>query len=271
MQRRNLIAICLAAAALYALVVLIGLGKLHPPRWLEHNTLQVWAAWQSPSLKTLPNDSRSDSIRYGSHLFLETPWYAAAYVGNKLACGDCHIAGGVAPYAAPLVGTPLHFPMYSQRAGHTITLQDRIEECFTRSENGQPLPYDSREMLALVDYIQWLSQPQPAHLPFTGRGLIALPELKPNPARGAQIYAAQCAGCHGTNGAGSRPLFPPLWGPDSFNDGAGMNRIKKMAAYVQYNMPQNRKGNLSAQDAYDVAAFIHAQPRPAFNPKYKKY
>ncbi len=271
MQRRSLIAICLAAAAFYALVVMMGLGKLQPPHWFRKNSPQVWEAWQTPSLNALPNGPMSDSIRYGRHLFMETPWYAAAYTGNKLACGDCHIEGGVAPFAAPLVGTSQRFPMYSQRAGHTITLQDRLEECFTRSENGQPLPYDSREMHALVDYIQWLSQPQPAHLPFTGRGLIVLPKLTPNPKRGAQIYAAQCAGCHGANGAGSRPLFPPLWGPDSFNDGAGMNRIPKMAAYVQHNMPQNRRGTLSAQAAYDVAAFIHAQPRPAFNPKYQRY
>ena len=66
-------------------------------------------------------------------------------------------------------------------------------------------------------------------------------------------------------------MFPPLWGPDSFNDGAGMHGVRKMAAFVQHNMPQNRPGILTPQDAYDVAGFIHKQPRPAFNPAYKNF
>ena len=50
-----------------------------------------------------------------------------------------------------------------------------------------------------------------------------------------------------------------------------MNGIEKMAAFVQFNMPQNRRGILSAQDAYDVAAFLHTMPRPAFNTAYSRY
>jgi len=50
-----------------------------------------------------------------------------------------------------------------------------------------------------------------------------------------------------------------------------MNNINKMAAFVQHNMPQNRMGILSAQEAYDVAGFVHAQPRPVFNTAYKNF
>ncbi|HVC89718.1 MAG TPA: hypothetical protein VND66_03755, partial [Acidobacteriaceae bacterium] len=60
-------------------------------------------------------------------------------------------------------------------------------------------------------------------------------------------------------------------GPDSFNDGAGMNGISKMARFVQHTMPQTCPGLLSAQTAYDVSAYIHIKPRPKFNPAYKKY
>ena len=108
-------------------------------------------------------------------------------------------------------------------------------------------------------------------MPFVGRGLITLPQLKPDPVRGASVYTTQCAGCHGDHGEGKVPLFPPLWGPSSFNDGAGMNSIEKMAPFVQHNMPQNRTGVLSAQDAFDVSAYIHSQPRPAFNQAYKVF
>jgi thiosulfate dehydrogenase len=89
--------------------------------------------------------------------------------------------------------------------------------------------------------------------------------------RGADVYARQCAGCHGVHGEGARRPFPPLWGPDASNDGAGMTEVAKMAAFVHYNMPHNRKGILSTQDAFDVAAYIHAQPRPAFNHEYDHF
>jgi thiosulfate dehydrogenase len=62
-----------------------------------------------------------------------------------------------------------------------------------------------------------------------------------------------------------------VWGPNSFNDGAGMNDPKKMAAFVVHNMPQNHPGTLNAQDAYDVSEFIHTMPRPKFNEAYKNY
>jgi hypothetical protein len=63
----------------------------------------------------------------------------------------------------------------------------------------------------------------------------------------------------------------PVWGPNSFNDGAGMNSVTKMAAFVFHSMPPNHPGTLSAQDAYDVSAYIHSQPRPKFNQAYKNY
>jgi thiosulfate dehydrogenase len=170
-----------------------------------------------------------------------------------------------------MVGLPALFPMYNERAGHVISLKDRIQECFVRSENGKPLDYDGAVMQSLVSYIKWLSQPQPNRRPYIGRGLVIVPDLKPDPKHGAAVYAMQCAGCHGQYGEGVPPQLPPVWGPYSFNDGAGMHGIKKMAAFVQHNMPQNRAGSLSPQDAFDVSAFIHSQPRPTFNKGYKRF
>ena len=228
-------------------------------------------AWQPPSRSSIPEGAAGDSIRRGLHIFEDTADYAPQYTHAQVSCASCHAGSGMQPYAMPLVDVPADFPMYSKRAGHVISLSDRIEECFVRSENGVPLPHDSAEMRALVDYIRWLSEPQPENLPFRGRGLLMLPEMRPDARHGAQVYATQCAGCHGENGQGVAPLFPPLWGPFSFNDGAGMNNVRKMASFVQRNMPENRKGILSAQDAFDVAAFVHAQKRPHFNPVFSRY
>ncbi|MCM0990130.1 c-type cytochrome, partial [Klebsiella pneumoniae] len=85
-------------------------------------------------------------------------------------------------------------------------------------------------------------------------------------AKGEQVYDAQCAVCHGPNGEGQKSgdmyVFPPLWGADSFNWGAGMHRINTAAAFIKENMPLGKGGTLSDEDAWNVAAFMNSHERP---------
>lgn len=229
------------------------------------------SAWTPPDPAAIPSGPVGDSVRLGRLIFQETPKYAPAYTGNKLSCNDCHIQGGTAEYAAPMVGMPGIFPMFNSRANRVISLEDRIQECFTRSESGKPLPYNGAEMVSTVSYIHWLSGGQVEGKAFPGRGFIHLPSLQGDAGRGAAVYRYRCAGCHGADGAGKPPILPALWGPDSYNDGAGMNQVPKMAAFVQHNMPQNRPGILTAQEAYDVSTFVAAKPRSPFDAAYKNY
>lgn len=219
----------------------------------------------------IPPGQAGNEIRLGRQIFDETPKYAHAYVGNQLSCNDCHLNRGLASYSAPLIEVANIFPRYNRRAGRVISLQERFIECFTRSENGIPPPRDSAEIKALTAYVHWLSRDGAKGKAYPGRGFVKLPELTGNVSNGKTIYLNQCANCHGTDGAGVPPVLPPLWGRNSYNDGAGMNRVKKMAAFVIHNMPQNNPGTLTPQDAYDVAAYIHSMPRPKFNQAYKRY
>jgi thiosulfate dehydrogenase len=219
----------------------------------------------------IPADAQGQQIRLGKLIFDDTPKYAHAYVGNQFTCSDCHLQSGTAAYAAPMIDMAEVFPAFSQRAGRVISLQERIQECFTRSENGQPPSVDSKEMNALMAYINWLSNGGVKGKSYGGRGLVQVPDLKGNLLNGRFLYAHQCAVCHGDKGAGIPHVLPPMWGPGSYNDGAGMNQPPKMAAFLVRNMPQNHPGTLSPQDAFDVATFIHSMPRPAFNPAYKGY
>ena len=227
--------------------------------------------WTPPDISKIPHGPRGDSILLGMRIFQETPRYAAAYVGNQISCGNCHIQGGTMTYAMPLVGAPSWFPLYSERAKRMISLEDRIQECVTRSENGSPLPHDSPEMLGLLSFFEWLSNSQPAGQPIPRRGLVSLPELQGDPVRGAAVYTNQCAGCHGEDGAGVPPILPPLWGSGAYNVGAGMNQVKKMAAFVLHNMPQNKPGTLTPQEAYDVSAYVASKPHTAYNSAYDIY
>ena len=114
--------------------------------------------WTPPDLSKIPAGPDGESILLGMHIFEETPRYAPNYVGNQLSCGSCHLAGGTMSYGIALVGAPSWFPMYSDRAKRDITLEDRIQECVTRSENGTPLPQGGREVTALISYMTWISQ-----------------------------------------------------------------------------------------------------------------
>ena len=277
-MRRPLI-ICIVAliVLLYCSAIAVGLrvrtlrGLSEFPDHAARDAAFQRLGWTPPAQSSIPGGTLGDSIRRGDAIFNETPLFASHFTPSKVSCASCHAEGGIQPFASAVVGVGATFPQYNQRAGHVISLEDRIQECFVRSENGKPLDYKGPEMRAIVDYIAWLSKPEPGRRPYIGRGLVKLPDLKPEPARGKAIYAEQCAGCHGEHGEGKPNIFPPLWGPDAFNDGAGMHGIAKMAAFVQHNMPQNRMGILSAQEAYDVSAYIHEQPRPAFNPAYKTF
>lgn len=131
--------------------------------------------------------------------------------------------------------------------------------------NGRPPAPYSREIVAMTAYIAWLSRGAEVGKGFPGQDYVTVRAVKPpDKTAGATIYAAQCAACHGTSGAGNAAAnFPPLWGPTSFNDKAGMNT--KMAAFVKANMPLGQGGSLSDQQAADVSAYVLSHPRPHFD------
>ena len=194
--------------------------------------------------------------------FNTTKTTAKAYVGNGLACASCHLEGGTVAYAAPLVGLWGVFPEFVARSDRVETLEDRINDCFRRSMNGRPLPVDGAEMRALLAYTAWLSTGVPTGSSVVGRGFadLGVPPAAPDAGRGERVYAQQCAACHGADGAGLRAgdtyAVPPLWGPQSFNDRAGMARVSIAAAFVHAKMPLGRGGALTPQQAFDVAAFF---------------
>ncbi|QSX29560.1 c-type cytochrome [Shewanella cyperi] len=111
-----------------------------------------------------------------------------------------------------------------------------------------------------------LTTEQRANLPGRGYPAIPKPELPYDPARGALVYEAHCQNCHGSDGQGQAMggvyNLPPLWGPQSFNWGAGMHRVNTAAFFIHENMPLGKSIQLSNQQAWDVAAFITSKERP---------
>ncbi len=240
--------------------------------------------WDVPQVDRLPDDEFGRLVRYGRSVLVATPAHigpaapdaAQRYAGNNLACADCHLDAGLKKFGLPLVAASADYPAYSTRSGEVASLVDRLNSCMTRSMNGRPMPADARPMQALVAYLTVLATNIPRDAKISGGGAGTMPELPraADPARGMAIYARQCAECHRPDGLGVRhnPVdasfgyaVPPLWGPDSFNDGAGLARLGNMANFVHNNMPNGTSWvmpQLTPDEAWDVGAFVLSQPRP---------
>jgi thiosulfate dehydrogenase len=216
-----------------------------------------------------------DSVMRGYHLLMNTAFYAPDNAYDQLSCTNCHFAGGDTlggrNGGISLVGVTTEYPSYSKRSGKVLSLADRVNNCFERSMNGKPLPVNSRMMNDILNYLHWISKEVETikNIPWLG-----LPTIKnnhkPNSQEGEKIYMQYCAACHLSDGEGAGKLaqeegktIPPLWGPHSFNDGAGMGTMRMLAPFIYLNMPYQQAA-LTEEQSLDVAAFILQQPRPHF-------
>lgn len=276
MQRSRLMS-CIALLALASVTVLL----------TQFNSLAVevptfdLTKWTPPDMHSVGDDAFGKQVKYGYALFTDTagqigpaaPDPAKRYSGNGLTCQNCHLQGGTQPYAVPLAGIWGQFPQYRGREGEVGTLEDRVNGCMERSMNGQALALDGREMKAFLAYLKWLSTGIPVGAKIIGAGTLQVkePGRAADIRHGAQVYAQTCAACHGDAGQGQRSegragyQFPPLWGPNGFNNGAGMARLLTTAAFVKHAMPLGTTFDapvLDDEGAYDVAGFINSQVRP---------
>ena len=243
--------------------------------------------WRVPDIAALPDDAAGRLVRFGRELMTHTTALigpdaadpARRFSRSGLECANCHIDAGTERYALPLIGIASLYPKFSARIDAQQDLADRVNDCMERSVNGRPLPRDSREMQALLAYLNYLGSDSAPGEATIGRGAprLPLPTRAADPRHGASIYQGVCAACHQANGLGvqfelsdrlirrQRYLFPPLWGVDSYNDGAGMAHIVTGAWFVHANMPKGvtfQDPLLAVNDAYDVMAFVNTQPRP---------
>jgi thiosulfate dehydrogenase len=228
-----------------------------------------------PPEAEIPNNEFGEMVLMGKNIFTHTGQYAKGYVGNGLNCANCHIDNGRKADSAPLWAAYVLYPAYRKKTGLVDTMQSRIQGCFRFSMNGKVPAADSKEITALVTYSYWLASGAPTgtRLPGQGFGKIAKPGQTPDLVRGSEVFKNNCALCHGADGQGTKAngvyAFPPLWGKDSYNWGAGMHRIDTAASFIKNNMPFGRGGSLSDQEAWDVALFMNSHDRPK-DPRFEK-
>ena len=238
-----------------------------------------------------PNDILNDPLRnfinpevqYGFLLVSESPSQmgpqaqdaSMRYAGNNLKCTNCHLKNGTQAGSGSWVGVTDRFPQFGGRGNKIGTIEDRVNGCLERSMNGKKMPVDSKPMKAIVAYMEWLSEdvPKEKEAEYKGYPSIKLPDVAANVTIGKDVYNNQCMVCHGESGEGQRAadiaqgyLYPPLWGEDSYNHGAGMHRVITAAEFIKANMPFGEatwdNPKLSDKEAYHVAAYINSFDRP---------
>lgn len=221
-----------------------------------------------PPESAIPNNEFGAMVREGELIFRHTGKYASVYVGNGLTCEDCHLNGGRRPGSAPLWAAYVRYPRYRSKNHMVNSYADRLRGCFRFSMNGTPPPPGSTVIKAITAYSYWLATGAPtgANLPRAGYPDPGTPSQKPSYDRGLVVFNSDCTLCHSGNGRGQKALgqyvFPPLWGPDSFNWGAGMAKVNTAAAFIKANMPFSLGGSLTIQQAWDVALFMDSHERP---------
>lgn len=234
--------------------------------------------WQAPESSSIAGVPDAGLVRYGQDLISHTGYYfgPAGTIGrrqNGLDCQNCHLKAGQQPWGNNFGGVASTYPKFKERRGALESISQRIADCFERSLNGEAPDSTSREVRAMIAYMQWLGTGVPKGKKPAGSGIAVLPfmDRAADPDKGKRTYEAKCSRCHGPDGEGLKVnnartyTYPPLWGANSYNTAAGFFRVARLAGFIRYNMPfgaDYRKMELSAEEAWDLSAFINSQHRP---------
>ena len=234
--------------------------------------------WTPRDFLEIKGQVKREQIAYGKQLIMHTSSYlgpngSVQSLSNGMNCQNCHLDAGTKVFGNNYGSVKSMYPKMRARSGTIENIQKRINDCFERSLNGKALDVQSKEMKAIVAYIEFIGSNVPKGEKAEGSGLKDLDFLPraASPQAGKVVYDAKCASCHNSSGQGilasneKEYIYPPLWGPHSFNDAAGLYRISNMAKYVKYNMPlgvNHDSPQLSDEEAWDVAAYIISMPRP---------
>jgi len=237
--------------------------------------------WKAPDLSTIGDSVLKAQVIYGRDLIAQTAKYfgpggSISKSSNGMNCQNCHLDAGTRVWGNNYGSVASLYPKFRARSGTIESISKRVNDCFERSLNGKAIDTAGNEMKAIVAYISYLGSNVEKGKKAEGSGFkdLAYLDRAADTAKGRQVYAIRCVSCHQNDGTGiwdsgkTQFLYPPLWGKNSYNDGAGLYRISSFAKYVKYNMPQGTvydHPQLTDEEAWDVAAYVNSQPRPHLN------
>src|SRR5713226_2827852 len=149
-------------------------------------------SFMAPDTQAIQND---DTANPGMLWVLdgEALWKSKAGAAGK-ACADCHEDA-----RASMKGVAARYPAFDKTLGRPVNLEQRINMCRVEHQQTTPLPYESRDLLALAAFVAQQSR---------GDAIEAGtdPQLEPFVARGHDLFMQRqgqlnlgCTNCHDDN------------------------------------------------------------------------
>jgi thiosulfate dehydrogenase len=264
-------------AGFFLSFIVLAMSCTDRPLLRKRKSEDLWTGWNQWQIK--PEDTLT---RYGHDLISNTSYYLGpkgivSQQTNGMNCQNCHYEAGTRPWGNNYGGVVSTYPKKRTRSGQVESIAKRVNDCFERSLNGKALDTTSREMRAIIAYMTWLGGEVPKGTVPKGTGIfkLTLMDRMADTVRGRIVYTTICATCHGVDGQGKPNNkttgyeYPPLWGAHSFTTGAGLYRLSNFAGLAYMNMPfgqaDHTKQVISAEQAWDVAAYVLSRPRPSFD------
>jgi sulfur-oxidizing protein SoxA len=110
------------------------------------------------------------------------------------ACADCHNDARTG-----MKGVAARYPAFDKTLGRPVNLEQRINLCRTGQQHATPLPYESRDLLALTAFVAQQSRGLPIDA-------APDPQLEPFVAKGRELFMQRqgqlnlgCTNCHDDN------------------------------------------------------------------------
>ena len=149
-------------------------------------------SFMAPDTQAIQND---DTANPGMLWVLdgEALWKGKAGAAG-MACADCHNDA-----RASMKGVAARYPAFDKTLGRPIDLEQRINLCRIGQQQASPLPYESRDLLALTAFVAQQSR---------GLAIDAAtdPQLAPFVAKGRELFMQRqgqlnlgCTNCHDDN------------------------------------------------------------------------
>lgn len=149
-------------------------------------------AFMGPDTRAMQDD---DTANPGMLFVLdgEQLWKKTSGTAEK-ACADCH-----GDARSSMKGVAARYPAFDKAQGRPVTLDQRINLCRANHQQATPLPYESRDLLALSAFVGHQSRGIPIT---TGDD----PHLKPFVDQGRDLFMQRegqlnlaCTNCHDDN------------------------------------------------------------------------
>ena len=176
----------IAVAALIAAAPALPAGEIPP------EARRSGYSFMGPETRAMQDDDTSNP---GMLFVLDGEALWAKKTGNaEKACADCH--GDV---RSSMKGVAARYPAFDKTLGGPVTLDQRINLCRADHQQATPLPYESRDLLALSALVAHQSRGVPIT---TGDD----PQLKPFVEQGRNLFMQRegqlnlaCTNCHDDN------------------------------------------------------------------------